>query len=82
MRRAAERRTASSSSPSPAASALFDTAKVYGTEITFKKWFAQEPEVRKQIFLVTKDMPQALRDLLNMVDERLAALGTDYIDLS
>ncbi len=60
---------------------LFDTAKVYGTEPLFKKWFAQSPEVRKQIFLVTKDMPKAPKDLLKMVDQRLAALGTDYIDL-
>jgi aryl-alcohol dehydrogenase-like predicted oxidoreductase len=60
---------------------LFDTAKVYGTEILFKKWFEQAPEVRKQIFLVTKDMPKAPKDLLKMVDQRLAALGTDYIDL-
>jgi uncharacterized protein len=60
---------------------LFDTAKVYGTEPLFKKWFEQAPEVRKQIFLVTKDMPKAPKDLLGMVDKRLAALGTDYIDL-
>jgi aryl-alcohol dehydrogenase-like predicted oxidoreductase len=60
---------------------LFDTAKVYGTEVLFKKWFEQAPEVRKQIFLVTKDMPKAPKDLLKMVDQRLAALGTDYIDL-
>jgi hypothetical protein len=60
---------------------LFDTAQIYGTEILFKKWFEQAPEVRKQIFLVTKDMPRAPKDLLKMVDKRLEALGTDYIDL-
>jgi predicted aldo/keto reductase-like oxidoreductase len=60
---------------------VFDTAKVYGTEPNFKKWFEQSPEVRKQIFLVTKDMPRRPSDLLKMVDQRLAALGTDYIDL-
>jgi uncharacterized protein len=59
----------------------FDTAKVYGTEILFKKWFEQSPEVRKQIFLVTKDMPRRPNQMLKMVDQRLAALGTDYIDL-
>ena len=32
----------------------FDTAKVYGTEPGYKKWFEQSPEVRKQIVLVTK----------------------------
>ncbi len=60
---------------------VFDTAKVYGTEPNFKKWFEQDPAVRKQIFLVTKDMPRAPKDLLKMIDQRLAALGTDYIDL-
>ncbi len=60
---------------------LFDTAKVYGTEILFKKWFEQSPEVRKQIFLVTKDMPRTPKQMLKMLDQRLAACGTDYIDL-
>jgi uncharacterized protein len=60
---------------------LFDTAKVYGTERNFKKWFEQDPKVRKEIFIVTKDMPRTPKDMLRMVDERLKALGTDYIDL-
>jgi len=60
---------------------VFDTAKVYGTEPAFKRWFDQAPEIRKEIFLVTKDMPKAPKDMLRMVDERLASLGTDYIDL-
>src|SRR5262249_34520842 len=60
---------------------VFDTAKVYGTEPAFKKWFEQAPEIRKQIFLVTKDMPRGPRDMMRMVDQRLASLGTDYIDL-
>jgi uncharacterized protein len=60
---------------------LFDTAKLYGTEVLFKKWFEQAPEVRKQIFLVTKDMPRTPKNMLRLVDERLATLGTDYIDL-
>ena len=60
---------------------MFDTAKVYRNEPVFKKWFEQAPEVRKQIFLVTKDMPRTPSQMLKMVDERLAALGTDYIDL-
>ncbi len=59
----------------------FDTAKVYGSEPDFKKWFDREPEVRKQIFLVTKDTPRTPSQMLKMVDERLATLGTDYIDL-
>jgi predicted aldo/keto reductase-like oxidoreductase len=60
---------------------VFDTAKLYGTEANFKKWFEQEPEVRKQVFLVTKDQPRVASEMLKMVDERRAALGTDYIDL-
>ncbi len=39
------------------------------------------PEVRKNIFLVTKDSPREPRQLIEMLDERLKALGTDYIDL-
>jgi aryl-alcohol dehydrogenase-like predicted oxidoreductase len=60
---------------------LFDTAKVYGTEPNFKKWFDQSPGLRKEIFLVTKDMPRTPSQMLKMVDERLKTLGTDYIDL-
>lgn len=60
---------------------VFDTANVYRSEPLFKKWFGQSPEVRKQIFLVTKDMIRRPEQMLTMVDERLEALGTDYIDL-
>ena len=60
---------------------IFDTARLYGTEGNFKKWFAQDPKVRKEIVVVTKDMPKTPKEMLTMVDARLAALGTDYIDL-
>jgi aryl-alcohol dehydrogenase-like predicted oxidoreductase len=60
---------------------VFDTAKAYGSEPNFKKWFDQDPEVRKQIFLVTKDEPKTAGQIVKMVDERLATLGTDHIDL-
>jgi predicted aldo/keto reductase-like oxidoreductase len=59
----------------------FDTSETYHSEPAFKKWFAQMPEVRKQIFLVSKDSPKTPEQLPGMVDKRLAALGTDYIDL-
>ena len=59
----------------------FDTARVYGSEPDFKKWFDKAPEVRKQIFLVTKDTPRTPSQMLKMVDQRLETLGTDYIDL-
>jgi aryl-alcohol dehydrogenase-like predicted oxidoreductase len=59
----------------------FDTAKAYGTEPGFKKWFERTPEVRKEIVLVTKDNPLAPKEMLAMLDKRLEALGTDYVDL-
>ena len=59
----------------------FDTAKAYGTEDRFKKWFAAMPEVRKEIFLATKDHVDEPRQMIRQLDHRLAALGTDYIDL-
>jgi uncharacterized protein len=60
---------------------VFDTAKVYGTEPNFKKWFEADSSIRKQIFLVTKDMPVRAENIPKLVDQRLEALGTDYIDL-
>jgi predicted aldo/keto reductase-like oxidoreductase len=60
---------------------LFDTARLYGTERNFKKWFEIDPKVRKEIVIVTKDLPRRPKDMLDMVDHRLAALGTDYIDM-
>ena len=59
----------------------FDTSETYHSEAAFKRWFQQEPAVRKQIFLVTKDAPRTPAQLLGMLDKRLAALGTDYVDL-
>ncbi len=59
----------------------FDTAKAYGTEPGFKRWFEQSPEVRKQIVLVTKDNPREPKEMLAMLDRRLKALGTDYVDM-
>ena len=60
---------------------FFDTSETYHSEPAFKKWFAQSPEVRKQIFLVSKDTPRTPDELPGMVDKRIAALGTDYVDL-
>ena len=58
-----------------------DTAKSYGSEPAIGRWLQAMPEVRKQIFLVTKDHPQTPRLLIKQLDERLAALKTDYVDL-
>jgi len=59
----------------------FDTAKAYGSEPNFKKWFEQAPSVRKGIFLITKDEPKTADQIPGMVDERLKTLGVDQIDL-
>jgi uncharacterized protein len=60
---------------------VFDTAKVYGSEPNFKKWFDAEPTIRKEIFLVTKDELNDAAKMVASVDQRLKTLGTDYIDL-
>ncbi len=59
----------------------YDTAKSYGSEPGFKRWFRAQPEVRDQIFLVTKDSPREPGQLVAMLDQRLDALGTDRVDL-
>jgi predicted aldo/keto reductase-like oxidoreductase len=59
-----------------------DTAKSYGSEPGIAKWFEVMPAgTRKDVFLVTKDHPRAPRELIAQLDQRLAALRTDYIDL-
>ena len=60
---------------------MFDTARVYGTEPNLRAWFEQDPTIRDQIFLITKDTPKTPRDLLAMLDQRLEVLGTDHVDL-
>lgn len=59
----------------------YDTSEDYHSEPAFKRWFAQDSAVRKQVFLVTKDTPKVPSQLPGLLDKRLAALGTDYIDL-
>ncbi len=63
----------------------FDTADCYlggKSETKFAEWFKLHPERRKEIFLVTKDHPkQGPAQLLTQIDKRLAACGTDFIDL-
>lgn len=62
----------------------FDTADCYihgQSEKIFAQWLAKYPERRKEIFLVSKDHPhQGPEQLLEMVDRRLAACGTTYLD--
>ena len=62
----------------------FDTADCYihgQSEKIIAKWLAKYPERRKEIFLVSKDHPhQGPEQLLEMIDKRLAACGTTYLD--
>ncbi len=59
-----------------------DTAQSYGTEPAVGRWFQQTPEARKDTFLVTKyHATSSPRELIQKIDDRLAALKTDYIDL-
>jgi predicted aldo/keto reductase-like oxidoreductase len=59
----------------------FDTAKAYGTEPGIAKWLQAMPEVRKDIFLATKDLPKTASQMMGLLDQRLATLKTDYVDL-
>lgn len=63
----------------------FDTADCYlkgKSEQIIAQWLAKYPERRKELFLVSKDHPkQGPEQLLEMIDRRLAACGTDYLDL-
>ena len=62
----------------------FDTADCYmkgQSEKIFAQWLAKYPERRKEIFLVSKDHPhKGPEQLLEMIDKRLAACGTTYLD--
>lgn len=63
----------------------FDTADCYiggKSEKIIAQWLAKYPERRKEIFLVSKDHPhKGPEQLLEMIDRRLAACGTSYLDL-
>jgi len=62
----------------------FDTADCYirgRSEKIIAEWLAKYPERRKEIFLVSKDHPvHGPEQLLTMIDKRLAACGTTYLD--
>jgi len=58
-----------------------DTAKAYGTEPMIGRWIKAMPVARKDLFLVTKDQPNTPEQLIGQLDERLATLQTDYVDL-
>ena len=62
----------------------FDTADCYmkgKSEKIIGQWLAKYPERRKEIFLVSKDHPHnSPAPMLEMIDRRLAACGTTYLD--
>src|SRR5690242_6465110 len=62
----------------------FDSADCYlggRSEKIFGQWIAKYPERRKEIFLVSKDHPrQGPKQMLEMIDRRLEACGTKYLD--
>lgn len=60
---------------------VFDTSERYQSEPDFKLWFEQQPEVRKNVFIVTKDLPRTPAEIMGKLDQRLANMGTDYLDL-
>jgi aryl-alcohol dehydrogenase-like predicted oxidoreductase len=62
----------------------FDTADCYiggKSEKYVAEWIAAHPDERKNLFLVTKDHPKTIDAIPDMVDKRLDACGTDYVDL-
>lgn len=62
----------------------FDTADCYikgKSEKIVGEWLAKYPERRKELFLVSKDHPkEGPQQLLEMIDRRLDACGTKYLD--
>ena len=62
----------------------FDTADCYlkgKSEGIVAEWLKKHPERRKELFLVSKDHPkQGPKQLLEMIDRRLEACGTSYLD--
>jgi predicted aldo/keto reductase-like oxidoreductase len=62
----------------------WDTAEGYGggrSEEGIGRWFARNPDTRKQVFLVTKLSPRRGTDFTPRLEESLKRLHTDYIDL-
>jgi hypothetical protein len=63
----------------------FDTADCYlngKSESVIRDWLAKYPERRSELFLVSKDHPhKGPEQLLELIDKRLEALGTKYLDL-
>ena len=62
----------------------WDTAEGYGggrSEEGIGRWFARNPDTRKQVFLVTKLSRRRGTDFTPRLEESLKRLHTDYVDL-
>jgi predicted aldo/keto reductase-like oxidoreductase len=59
----------------------FDTSATYQSEPDFKEWFEQEPAVRKEVFVVSKDTPKTPAQVQPIIEARCAAMGIDQLDL-
>ncbi len=62
----------------------WDTAEVYGggrSEEGIGRWFARNPDTRKQVFLVTKLSLRRGMDFTPRLEACLKRLHTDYVDL-
>jgi len=62
----------------------WDTADCYGngsSEEGYGKFFAQNPDERKKIFLVTKSDARDTEGMTRLLNQSLKRLNTDYIDL-
>jgi predicted aldo/keto reductase-like oxidoreductase len=58
-----------------------DTAKAYGTEPAIAKFFQAVPEAKKDTFVVTKDTPKSPKQMIEQLDQNLARLQLDSVDL-
>jgi len=62
----------------------WDTAEGYGrgrSEEGIGRWFARNPQTRKQVFLVTKLSTRRGGEFTGRLEESLKRLHTDYVDL-
>lgn len=60
---------------------LIDTANAYMNEKAVGRGIAKSGVAREDIYLVTKLWPSVYADADRAIDETLARLGTDYVDL-